>query len=97
MQWSGVALADLLDAEGLAAAGSVVVTSHTGYRRRFPTADTSALFLATRVEGGLLSPGTGAPVRLVAPGRRGFWWVKWVASVELSPYGAAWQPPFPLQ
>ena len=48
-------------------------------------------------------PGRPSPQRrprlpgpLVAPGRRGFWWVKWVVSVELDP--APWwrQPPFPL-
>ena len=30
-----------------------------------------------------LSHEHGAPVRLVAPGRRGFQWVKWVTHVEL--------------
>jgi DMSO/TMAO reductase YedYZ molybdopterin-dependent catalytic subunit len=36
-------------------------------------------------------------VRLVAPGRRGFWWVKWVTRVEV--VDAPWwlQSPFPLQ
>jgi hypothetical protein len=40
--------------------------------------------------------GHGFPARLVAPGRRGFWWVKWVAAIDLDP--APWwrQPPFPL-
>ncbi|MDT5134639.1 MAG: hypothetical protein QOE41_3950, partial [Mycobacterium sp.] len=35
--------------------------------------------------------------RIVAPGRRGFWWVKWVASVEVVDEPWWWQPPFPLQ
>ncbi len=95
--WTGVPLAELLPEEALAEARSVVVTSVTGYRRRFPVGVVGALFLCTRVEGVRLSPGTGAPVRLVAPGHRGFWWVKWVASVDLSPLPAAAQPPFPLQ
>ena len=34
--------------------------------------------LATRVGGELLWHGHGAPLRLVAPGRRGYDWVKWV-------------------
>ena len=74
-----------------------MVTSVTGYRRRFPVADAHALWLATGFQGRPLTAGTGAPVRLVAPNRRGFWWVKWVASVELSDIPAAAQFPFPLQ
>lgn len=96
-EWSGVALASLLPADRLAAAASILVTSVTGYRRRFPVADADALWLATGFEGRLLTRGTGAPVRLVAPGRRGFWWVKWVATVELSDTPAYAQSPFPLQ
>jgi len=44
-----------------------------------------------------LAPGHGAPARLVAPGRRGFWWVKWVASIETVTGSDWWQSPFPLQ
>lgn len=95
--WTGVPLADLLDARAVADARSVVVTSVTGYHRRFGVNALPRLFLATRVEGALLSAGTGAPVRLVAPGHRGFWWVKWVVTVELSLVPTALQPPFPLQ
>jgi DMSO/TMAO reductase YedYZ molybdopterin-dependent catalytic subunit len=91
--WEGVRLDRLLPP---GAAGSVVVTSRTGYRRRLPLADAGTLLLATRVAGRPLSAGHGFPLRLVAPGRRGFWWVKWVTSVEVDP--ASWwrQPPFPL-
>lgn len=96
-EWSGVALSALLPPERLAAAGSILVTSVTGYSRRFPVADADALWLATRIEGRPLTRGGGDPVRLVAPGRRGFWWVKWVGTVELSEAPAYAQPPFPLQ
>lgn len=95
--WTGVPLAALLDPDALARAGSIEVRSVTGYSRRFPPADAPALWLATGLEGARLSTGQGAPVRLVAPGRRGFWWVKWVASVALSDVPAAATPPFPLQ
>jgi DMSO/TMAO reductase YedYZ molybdopterin-dependent catalytic subunit len=67
--WSGTRLDQLLPA---GARGSVVVTSATGYRRRSPAAGASTLLLATHVGGKPLSAGHGAPVRLVAPGRRGF-------------------------
>jgi DMSO/TMAO reductase YedYZ molybdopterin-dependent catalytic subunit len=97
--WEGARLERLLPpgaSDGREAAGSVVVTSATGYRRRLPLADAGALLLATRLAGRPLSAGHGFPARLVAPGRRGFWWVKWVVSVEVDP--APWwrQPPFPL-
>jgi DMSO/TMAO reductase YedYZ molybdopterin-dependent catalytic subunit len=55
------------------------------------------LWLAIAYQGVPLLPAYGAPVRLVAPHRRGFWWVKWVASVELSDLPAWGQSPFPLQ
>lgn len=42
-----------------------------------------ATLLATSVDGERLSHGHGYPLRLVAPGRRGFQWVKWVEEVRL--------------
>ncbi|WP_051683756.1 molybdopterin-dependent oxidoreductase [Blastococcus sp. URHD0036] len=98
--WRGVRLDRLLAGalpRGLPDGGSVDVVSATGYRRRLPLSDTAHLLLATHAAGRPLSPGHGAPVRLVAPGRRGFWWVKWVVRVEV--VDAPWwlQSPFPLQ
>jgi DMSO/TMAO reductase YedYZ molybdopterin-dependent catalytic subunit len=92
--WAGIRLDRLLPADP--AARSVVVGSSTGYRRRFPLRDAPRLLLATRAGGEPLSAGHGAPARLVAPGRRGFWWVKWVDTVRTDPLPWWWQPPFPL-
>lgn len=91
--WEAVRLDRLLD---VSSGRSVKVTSVTGYTRRFPLRDASRLWLAVGVGGEPLSRGHGAPVRLVAPGRRGFWWVKWVTAVlvEDRPWWA--QSPFPL-
>jgi DMSO/TMAO reductase YedYZ molybdopterin-dependent catalytic subunit len=93
-EWNGTPLADLIGDPG--PARSIVVTSVTGYVRRFPASDARSLWVATRMRGRPLAPGHGFPARLVAPGRRGFWWVKWVSRIDLSP--APWwlQPPFPL-
>ena len=96
-QWTAVSLTDLLAGEQVAAAASIEVVSVTGYRRRFPADEAGSLWLATAYQGVPLRPAYGAPVRLVAPHRRGFWWVKWVASVELSDLPAWGQSPFPLQ
>ena len=98
--WAGVRLDRLLgEVTGtvLPDGGSVDVVSRTGYRRRLPLRDAPALLLATSAAGEPLSAGHGAPVRLVAPGRRGFWWVKWVARIEVVDEPWWRQPPFPLQ
>jgi DMSO/TMAO reductase YedYZ molybdopterin-dependent catalytic subunit len=76
--------------------GSVLVTSTTGYGRRFPLGERRRLLVATRVGGQPLPPGHGFPARIVAPGRRGFWWVKWLDRIEVSADPSWWQPPFPL-
>ncbi len=96
--WSGVWLGDLLEASRpLAGARSVIVTSVTGYYRRFPLEEARSMMLATHVGGRPLTPGHGYPARLVAPGRRGFEWVKWVGSVEVDDVPHWWQPPLPIQ
>jgi DMSO/TMAO reductase YedYZ molybdopterin-dependent catalytic subunit len=92
--WSGVPVSALL--RDLGEARSLLVRSITGYWVRLPVRDLDRLLLATRVGGEPLSPGHGHPVRLVAPGRRGFWWVKWVDHIELQSTPWWWQPPFPV-
>jgi DMSO/TMAO reductase YedYZ molybdopterin-dependent catalytic subunit len=93
--WSGVLLGRLLpDPVG---ALSVRIVSHTGYDRRYPVSELWRVLLAIGVDGSPLPRGNGYPVRVVAPGRRGFEWVKWVTAVELDELPAWWQPPFPLQ
>lgn len=80
-EWGGVWLNRLLP-PGENGVSSVYVKSVTGYGRRFDIGDAPGLLVATRLDGGTLEPGHGFPLRLVAPGRRGFAWVKWVASIE---------------
>jgi DMSO/TMAO reductase YedYZ molybdopterin-dependent catalytic subunit len=94
-EWAGIRL-DRLFPDLPAGTRSLVVRSATGYARRFPGGDLGSMLLALEVGGQSLTAGHGAPARIVAPGRRGFWWVKWVVSLEASETPWWWQPPFPL-
>ena len=95
--WRGVRLDRLLPASLPPDARSVVAISVTGYARRLPLRDLPHLLVATHVADRPLSIGHGAPARLVAQGRRGFWWVKWLDRVVVDTQPWWWQPPFPLQ
>jgi DMSO/TMAO reductase YedYZ molybdopterin-dependent catalytic subunit len=92
--WTGAPVSALL--RDLGSAQSLLVHSVTGYEIRFPVDEIDRLLLATSVGREPLRAGHGFPLRLVAPGRRGFWWVKWVDRIELQSTPPWWQPPFPL-
>jgi hypothetical protein len=93
-EWAGARLDRLI---GKATGSSIRVRSVSGYDRRFPIERASSLLLATRLGGQTLDPGHGFPARLVVPDGRGFWWVKWVRSIEVDEMPHWWQAPFPLQ
>ncbi|SER81547.1 molybdopterin-dependent oxidoreductase [Natrinema salaciae] len=83
-QWRGLRVGDVLDAAGVDEEGQFVrFVSVTGYRWSLPIDEARDALLATHVGGERLSHGHGAPLRLVAPGRRGFQWVKWVERVDV--------------
>jgi DMSO/TMAO reductase YedYZ molybdopterin-dependent catalytic subunit len=86
--WWGVRVGDLLDRAGASEEARYVrFVSVTGYRWSLPVAEAREALLATHVGGERLSHGHGFPLRLVAPGRRGFQWVKWVERVEVRERG----------
>jgi hypothetical protein len=96
--WSGVPVAALLEQVGLEdGARSLLFRSITGYVRRFSLDEASELLLAIHVGDEELSSGHGFPLRLVAPGHRGYGWVKWISEVEVSRDPAWLEPPLPLQ
>jgi hypothetical protein len=83
-EWHGARVGRLLErARPRADAGWVSFVSVTGYRWSLPIAEAHAALLATQVGDQALTHEHGAPARLVAPGRRGFEWVKWVVRVEV--------------
>jgi hypothetical protein len=82
-RWRGMRVGRLLERAGpLADVGWVRFVSVTGYRWSLPLAEARDALVATRVGDEALAHAHGAPLRLVAPGRRGFEWVKWIVAVE---------------
>jgi hypothetical protein len=83
--WQGVRVGDLLAATGTTDdARWVRFRSVTDYRWSLPLDEARDALLATHVDGKQLTHGHGAPLRLVAPGRRGFQWVKWIDRIEVT-------------
>ncbi len=83
-RWQGVQVGTLLPEDArLADARFVSFISVTGYRWSLPLQEARSALLATHVENESLSHEHGFPLRLVAPGRRGFEWVKWIVRIEV--------------
>jgi hypothetical protein len=96
--WDGVRVGSLLDRAGVKpSTRSIVFRSVTGYARAYPVDEARTLLLALGVAGAPLDHGHGFPARVVAPGRRGYAWVKWVRTIEASAAPSWLQPPVPLQ
>lgn len=95
--WTGIPLQQVLDLAGVKPqAASITVRSVTGYFRRFSLDEAERYLLATQVGNETLSHWHGFPVRLAAPGKRGFEWVKWVDTIKVNDTSKWWQPPLPL-
>jgi hypothetical protein len=96
--WRGVSIESLLElASPTDKAHSVSFHSVTGYERRFSLDEIRGYLLALEVGGAPLSHGHGFPARLVAPGKRGFHWVKWLTRISLNRGSHLLQLPLPLE
>jgi DMSO/TMAO reductase YedYZ molybdopterin-dependent catalytic subunit len=84
-EWSGLAVGPLLDAAALdPTATTVWFISTTGHRWPLPLAEARQALLATHVNDEPLSHTHGFPLRLIAPERRGFQWIKWLTTIEIA-------------
>jgi len=82
--WQGISVGHLLDQVAVQNdAQYVSFVSVTSYRWSLPLAEARKALLATHVGNDPLSHEHGYPLRLVAPGRRGFEWVKWITHIEV--------------
>jgi hypothetical protein len=83
--WRGTPLRAVLDAAGVEAnATRVSVRSVTGWMVRLSPHEIDDALLATHVSDVPLPAANGAPLRLVAPDRRGLDWIKWVTEIEVT-------------
>ena len=83
--WRGVPLRNVLaSADADPGAVFVNVRSDTGWMVPLERLDLDEALLATHVAGEPLPAANGAPLRLVAPRRRGLDWIKWVVEIEVA-------------
>ncbi len=83
-RWRGIRVGRLLDQAVLHTdARFVSFISVTSYRWSLPLEEARTALLATHIDEEPLSYEHGFPLRLVAPGRRGLEWVKWITRVEV--------------
>lgn len=83
-RWRGIRVGHLLDHADLHKnARYVSFISVTSYRWSLPIEEARTALLATHIDEEPLSHEHGFPLRLVAPGHRGFEWVKWITRIEV--------------
>ncbi len=83
-RWRGIRVGRLLDEVALSGdARYISFVSVTSYRWSLPLEEAQNALLATHSGEESLSHEHGFPLRLVAPDRRGFEWVKWITRIEV--------------
>ena len=85
--WEGVLVKDLLQDAGFNQSAEVVIfRAQDGYSTSLPLSYivNNNLMLAFKVNGLPLPASEGYPLRLVAEGKLGYKWIKWVTQIEVS-------------
>lgn len=82
--WRGLPLVEVLkQAAPTSNAVAVILRDVSGYVAYFTLAEAQEILLATHSGGQVFDHAHGFPVRAVAPSRRGWQWVKWLAEIEV--------------
>lgn len=81
--WQGIPLIDLVVRAGANEVAGVRLVSISGYQHSYPIQEARRILLATHVGGDVLSIDHGYPLRAVVPGRRGWFWVKWLEQIHV--------------
>jgi DMSO/TMAO reductase YedYZ molybdopterin-dependent catalytic subunit len=85
--WEGVLVRDLIKEAGVNPKAKIVIFhAHDGYSTSFPLnyVMENDILLAYKMNGIPLPPERGFPFELVAEGKWGYKWIKWVTKIELS-------------
>lgn len=85
--WQGVLLGDLILEAGVdSTANTVIFYAHDGYSTSFPLSYVmdNEIMMAYRMNELVMPPERGFPFQLVAEGKWGYKWIKWITQIELS-------------
>jgi len=85
--WEGVLVKDLIKEAGVdLKAKTVIFFAQDGYSTSFPLnyVMENDIMLAYKMNGLALPPERGFPFELVAEGKWGYKWIKWITKIELS-------------
>lgn len=85
--WEGVFVRDLIEeTKPSSSAKTIIFHAHDGYTTSFPIAYLvdNDIMMAHKMNDVTLPPERGFPFELVAEGKWGYKWVKWITEIELS-------------
>jgi len=85
--WEGVLVSDLIREAGVdSTANTLIFYAHDGYTTSFPLSYImdNDIIMAFKMNELTMPPERGFPFELVAEGKWGYKWVKWITKIELS-------------